>query len=111
MPARVAQALGTQARQVVVPHSGHGVLALPCMADAVFRFIDSEQDEPALARALDCATSVPRPLAFQPLLPQRAASAPNDPHGFGDPPPHGADPPPSEPPPAPHPADATETPR
>src|SRR5262249_24388609 len=33
--ARVAQALGARARQVVVPNLGHGVMALPCMGDVL----------------------------------------------------------------------------
>ncbi len=81
---RVARALGPLARSVVVANSGHGVSALPCMRDAVFRFIDEATDAGAQAVDMSCAAKVPRPLAFQPPLPTRAASAPNDPRGFGD---------------------------
>jgi pimeloyl-ACP methyl ester carboxylesterase len=103
--ARVAQALGPRARHVVVPNSGHGVLSLPCIGDAIFHFVSDEADDAALAVDAQCATRVPRPLAYQALLPQRAASAPNDPHGFGDESPQTPLPPPrQEPPPAPRPA-------
>jgi pimeloyl-ACP methyl ester carboxylesterase len=101
--ARVAQALGERARQVVVPHSGHGVLALPCMSEVVFRFVNAEDDGAALALDANCAAQVPAPLAYQPLQPARPASAPNDPEGFGDrapgaPPPPGPLPEPPSPP-------------
>lgn len=59
---RVAQALGTTARHVVVPHAGHGVLAIPCMRDVLFRFIDAETHESALDIDASCAASIPRPL-------------------------------------------------
>ena len=64
--------------------------------------------------ALDttCAAGVPRPLAWQPLQPQLAASAPNDPHGFGDTSPRTPLPRPEPAPPAPQPGpDAKESPR
>jgi pimeloyl-ACP methyl ester carboxylesterase len=64
--ARVASALGRTARHAVVPHAGHGVLAVPCLRDAVFRFIDAESDEAALAVDLGCATRVPRASMFVP---------------------------------------------
>jgi pimeloyl-ACP methyl ester carboxylesterase len=102
--ARVAQALGPRARHVVVPNSGHGVLAVPCIGDAIFRFVNEDQDDAALAVDAQCAARVPRPLAYEALQPLRAASAPNDPHGFGDEAPRTPLPPPQpepEPPPAP----------
>jgi pimeloyl-ACP methyl ester carboxylesterase len=63
---RVAQALGPLARHLVVPHTGHGTLALPCLRDAVARFITTDDDATALATPADCAASLPRPPAFQP---------------------------------------------
>jgi hypothetical protein len=81
---RVARALGAQARSVVVPNNGHGATALPCMRDVVYHFLDAATDAEAQAVDLSCAAKMPRPFAFQPPLPARAASAPNDPHGFGD---------------------------
>lgn len=60
--ARVAQALGPRAWHVVVPNAGHGVMALGCVRDLVFRFVDA--DEPAAPGA--CADALPRPPAFQP---------------------------------------------
>jgi pimeloyl-ACP methyl ester carboxylesterase len=66
---RVARALGPQARQVVVPNAGHGVMALGCMTDVVYRFIDAERDADALAVDARCATAVPRPPAFVPVQP------------------------------------------
>jgi pimeloyl-ACP methyl ester carboxylesterase len=82
---RVAKALGPGARSVVVANNGHNVTAIACMRDAVFHFVDVATD--ALAEAVDtgCAAKVPRPLAFQPLLPARGVPATNDPHRFDDP--------------------------
>ncbi len=80
---RVARALGAQARSVVVANNGHGVSALACMRDAIFHFVNAATDVEALGVDLACAEHVPRPLVWQPLLPQRAASAANDPRGFG----------------------------
>ena len=64
---RVAQALGAQARHVVVPQAGHGVMAIACMRDTVFRFIDADSDSAALQVDADCAQAVPRPPAFIPV--------------------------------------------
>lgn len=66
--ARVALALGPQARHVTVPNAGHGVLALGCMADVLYRFVDALQDSQALAIDADCAQAMPRPPAFAPVL-------------------------------------------
>jgi len=65
---RVAKALGAKARHAVVPQAGHGVMALPCMRDVLFRFIDAETDDAALQVDADCARRIPRPPAFVPLL-------------------------------------------
>jgi pimeloyl-ACP methyl ester carboxylesterase len=70
---RVARALGAKARHTVVPHGGHGVMALPCLRDAVQRFIDAPSDDAALKVDRDCAAAVPRPRAFVPLA--RASGA------------------------------------
>jgi pimeloyl-ACP methyl ester carboxylesterase len=70
---RVARALGANARHVVVPQAGHGVMMLPCMRDVVYRFIDAEHAADALAMEAGCATAVPRPPAF--VAPAPAASA------------------------------------
>lgn len=86
---RVAQALGARARHVVVPHVGHGTIAVGCLRDVVFRFIDNP-DEAAALSALpadaQCAMQLPRPPAFAlpmapgtPPLPAPAASAPRPP--------------------------------
>ena len=66
---RVARALGPQARHVVVPNAGHGVMSLGCMADVVYRFVDVERDADALVLDAGCATGVPRPPAFVPVQP------------------------------------------
>jgi pimeloyl-ACP methyl ester carboxylesterase len=71
--ARVAQALGPKARHTVVPHGGHGVMALPCLRDAVQRFIDAADDDEALKVSADCAAAVPRPRLFVPLAQASAA--------------------------------------
>jgi pimeloyl-ACP methyl ester carboxylesterase len=72
--ARVAQLLGAQARHVVVPNAGHGVMSLGCMADVVQRFIDAPDDAAALAVKTDCAKDVPRPPAFEPMAPRAEVS-------------------------------------
>ena len=64
---RVAQALGARARHVVVPQAGHGVMAIGCLRDALFRFIDAESDDDALKTDANCAAAMPRPPAFQPV--------------------------------------------
>lgn len=64
--ARVAQALGPQARHVVVPNAGHGLMALPCVRDLVFRFVDAPDDAVALQLDTSCARDIPRPAAFVP---------------------------------------------
>jgi pimeloyl-ACP methyl ester carboxylesterase len=64
--ARVAHALGAKARHEVVPNAGHGLLALPCLRDAVFRFVDAADDADALHVDTGCARDIPRPPAFVP---------------------------------------------
>ncbi|MEO5881081.1 MAG: alpha/beta hydrolase [Caldimonas sp.] len=69
---RVAKALGPLARHVVVANAGHGVMAIGCMRDVIFRFVDAVTDAAALAVDAGCAAKVPRPPAFVSL---RAAHA------------------------------------
>ena len=64
---RTALALGANARHVVVPNAGHGLMSLPCMRDALFRFIDAADDAAALAVDTGCAKNLPRPPVFLPL--------------------------------------------
>ena len=64
---RVVAALGTRARHVVVAQAGHGVMGLACLRDVVFRFIDAASDDEALKVPADCASAVPRPLAYIPV--------------------------------------------
>lgn len=64
--ARTAAALGPKARHVVVPGAGHGVMAVGCLRDAVFRFIDAETEAEALAVDFGCAARLPRPAVFVP---------------------------------------------
>ncbi len=73
---RVAQALGSKARHVVVPQAGHGVMGIGCMRDVVFRFIDAGSDDDALKVDADCARNIPRPAAFLPVLPASAGARP-----------------------------------
>jgi pimeloyl-ACP methyl ester carboxylesterase len=63
---RAARALGAKARHVVVPQAGHGVMALPCLRDVVFRFIDAPGDDEAMKLEATCAAAIPRPGAFVP---------------------------------------------
>jgi len=72
--ARVAAALGSRARHVVVAEAGHGVMSIGCMSDVVYRFIDAPDDATALAVDAGCAAHVPRPLVFDPA--SRAEAAP-----------------------------------
>ena len=88
---RVAKALGPKARSVVVANNGHNVTAIACMRDAVFRFVDAATEAEAQAVDMGCAAKVPRPLAFQPLLPARAVPAANDASRFDDASPHVVD--------------------
>jgi pimeloyl-ACP methyl ester carboxylesterase len=71
---RVMAALGPQARHVVVPNAGHGVLNLGCMRDVLFRFIDAADGAAALKVDTRCAEGIPRPPVF--VLPSPAAAAP-----------------------------------
>ena len=73
--ARVAEALGPMARHVVVANAGHGVMAIGCMRDVVFRFIDAASDADALAVDAGCAARVPRPPAFVSLGSANAAAS------------------------------------
>lgn len=73
--ARVAQALGANARHVVVPNAGHGVLGLGCMPDVMQRFVDAVTDADALKVDAGCAQAVPRPPFFQPVQPVQKGAA------------------------------------
>jgi pimeloyl-ACP methyl ester carboxylesterase len=64
---RVAQALGPQARHVVVDNAGHGVMAMGCMPEVLFRFIDAVDPASALGVNAACAKGIPRPPAFRPV--------------------------------------------
>ncbi|HSW08843.1 alpha/beta hydrolase [Aquabacterium sp.] len=72
--ARVARALGPQARHVVVPNAGHGVLQLACLRESVQRFVDADDGEQALKVDADCAAALPRPPAFVPVNPIAASA-------------------------------------
>jgi pimeloyl-ACP methyl ester carboxylesterase len=63
---RVARALGAKARHEVVPNAGHGVLALACVRDAVFHFVEAVDDAEALPVDAGCARDIPRPPVFLP---------------------------------------------
>jgi pimeloyl-ACP methyl ester carboxylesterase len=63
----VARALGARARHLVVPNAGHGVLAIGCARDLLYRFIDAGSESEALALDAGCVQSIPRPPAFQPV--------------------------------------------
>lgn len=72
---RVAQALAAghpeRVKHLVAPEAGHGVMAVDCMRDVMFRFIDAKTDADALPESFlkdaACATRIPRPPAFQPV--------------------------------------------
>lgn len=64
---KVTKALGDKAQHLVVPEAGHGVMALGCMRDVVFKFITAADDAKALPQEAACATAVPRPAVFIPV--------------------------------------------
>lgn len=68
---RVAQALAAghpeRVQHLVVAEAGHGVMAVGCVRDLVFRFIDAKSDTAALPQDGGCATRIPRPVAFTPV--------------------------------------------
>ena len=72
---RVSRQLGAKARHVVVALAGHGVMALGCMRDVLFRFIDAENDDAALKVDTACVEQIPRPPAYQPPYLSYAAEA------------------------------------
>jgi pimeloyl-ACP methyl ester carboxylesterase len=76
---RVARALGALARHVVVPNAGHGTLALGCLRDVVYRFVDAEEGAAALAALQGeaaCVAHLPRPPAF--AMPTAPAASPGN---------------------------------
>jgi len=62
---RVAAALGPRALHLVVDNAGHGLLALGCVRDMWFRFLDAPDDVSALRTDTSCAKAVPRPPALR----------------------------------------------
>lgn len=70
---RVAQALGAKASHRVVPNAGHGLFAVGCVRDVLYRFIEAEDDTAALAVDSSCVAAIPRPPAYLP--PQPAGSS------------------------------------
>jgi pimeloyl-ACP methyl ester carboxylesterase len=65
--ARVARALGASAQHVVVPHAGHGVMAIGCVPGVVYRFIDAVDDTDAVRIDAGCVKAIPRPTAYLPM--------------------------------------------
>lgn len=66
---RIAAALGTNTRHIVVAQAGHGVLGIGCMRDVLYRFIAEDDDASALAVDAHCVAAIPRPPHFQPVRP------------------------------------------
>jgi fermentation-respiration switch protein FrsA (DUF1100 family) len=71
---RVARALGPAAQHIVVPNAGHGVMAIGCMRDVVYRFIDAPDDKEATSVDAGCVKAIPRPPAFAPIALPSGAS-------------------------------------
>lgn len=71
---RVARSLGPKARHLVVPNAGHGLMGVGCVREVMSRFIDAADDAAALAVDASCVEGLPRPLAFEPVNPQAAAT-------------------------------------
>jgi hypothetical protein len=61
---RVATALGAKARHVVAPNVGHGLMAIGCMRDVLYRFVDAASDDEALKVDAACVKGIPRPPMF-----------------------------------------------
>ncbi len=61
---RTAKALGPQARHVIAPQVGHGVMAVGCGKDILYQFIHQADDAKALAVDAKCVERIPRPLPF-----------------------------------------------
>jgi len=72
---RVVKALGAKARHVVVPNAGHGVMAIGCMRDVLYRFVDAPGDDEALRVDAACVSAIPRPPMFALPLPGAAQGA------------------------------------
>ena len=68
---RVARALGAMASHRVAPQAGHGLMAIGCVRDVMFRFIDQEDDALALGVDSRCVEGIPRP----PALPAATAGS------------------------------------
>jgi pimeloyl-ACP methyl ester carboxylesterase len=64
---RVARALGPAAQHVVIRNAGHGALAIGCVRDVVYRFINANDDHDATAVDATCVKTIPRPGVFQPI--------------------------------------------
>lgn len=65
--ARVANALGAKAHHAVIPHAAHGTLNLPCINEAVFGFIQTDDAREARFNSSwgsECAAELPRPSTF-----------------------------------------------
>ncbi|WP_418317850.1 alpha/beta hydrolase [Piscinibacter sakaiensis] len=67
---RVAARLGAMASHRVIAKAGHGVLAIGCMRNVVYRFIAADDAAAALAVDSGCAESIPRPPVFLPPSPK-----------------------------------------
>jgi pimeloyl-ACP methyl ester carboxylesterase len=63
---RALKALGANARHYVVPNAGHGVMAIGCVRDVMFRFLDAKEDAAALAVDAACVQNIPRPFVYLP---------------------------------------------
>jgi pimeloyl-ACP methyl ester carboxylesterase len=63
---RVAKLLGDKATHLVVPHAGHGVMALACVREAIYHFVERADQSPAPRPVLPCAERIPRPRPFVP---------------------------------------------
>jgi pimeloyl-ACP methyl ester carboxylesterase len=61
---KVAAALGTSARHIVLDNAGHGVLQQPCLTDVVASFINAKTDAQAIAVDASCVKQIPRPLVW-----------------------------------------------
>ena len=73
--ARMALALGPNAVHGVVANAGHGVRAIGCARDVIYRFIDAADDAAAAAVDAGCLKAIPRPPVFQPISADVAAGA------------------------------------
>jgi pimeloyl-ACP methyl ester carboxylesterase len=74
---KIAAALGSLARQIVLDNSGHGVLQQICFTDVATKFINVKSDSDAVGVDASCVKQIPRPEVWiAPSLPSANQTEP-----------------------------------